>query len=259
MIGSYLCNPKPGEEPAKGEKKAGKENDYAAEMEAMKQPIFSHMMKLLTTMYDTKTEYKMEGGKPDFCGDHECPKYEVLCKNEFYEVRKYPPAKWVETDICKKDHKEIEMGGNPIEKAFHRLYGYISGKNDKKEKIEMTVPVLVHVKNMKEVDHDKKEMEMKFYLAKDAPKPENPDVKIVESKEVVFYVKMFGGWVLDSLWKPKTHKFHKILTSFNQKVDEEFGVLGATYDKPSKFLNRHNEILMKAADQKENAKYCKME
>ena len=55
--------------------------------------------------------------------------YEVVKKNEVYEIRKYSDRLAIETDTSNE--------GN----SFRKLFNYISGNNDKNEEIKMTTPV----------------------------------------------------------------------------------------------------------------------
>merc|ERR1712188_88276 len=56
-----------------------------------------------------------------------------------YEVRRYPRSFWTATTVTGKN---MDKAGS---EAFMRLFRYISGDNELKQKIEMTVPVLVSV------------------------------------------------------------------------------------------------------------------
>ena len=91
-------------------------------------------------------------------------KYEIIDKNEVYEIRKYSDRLAVETS----------MAG--IDSNFRKLFNYISGRNEAQEKIAMTTPVTQVEKNGN--------MTMQFYLpskfnSRNAPSPSREDVKIV--------------------------------------------------------------------------------
>ena len=55
--------------------------------------------------------------------------YEVVSKNEVYEIRKY------------SDRLAVETMTSGIDSNFRKLFNYISGRNDTQEKIKMTTPV----------------------------------------------------------------------------------------------------------------------
>jgi effector-binding domain-containing protein len=61
-------------------------------------------------------------------------KYNVLKKDDRFEIRDYAPQILAEIIV----EGDIEQAGN---KAFNRLFRYISGENRSRDKIEMTTPV----------------------------------------------------------------------------------------------------------------------
>jgi hypothetical protein len=61
-------------------------------------------------------------------------KYNVLKKDDRFEIRDYAPKILAEIIV----EGDIEQAGN---KAFNRLFRYISGENRSRDKIEMTAPV----------------------------------------------------------------------------------------------------------------------
>ena len=88
--------------------------------------------------------------------------YQVVKKNEFYEIRKYSDRLVIETNSTQ---------GN----GFRKLFNYISGNNEEKKEIKMTVPVTQEVKNGN--------MTMQFYLPSkfnktNTPKPSNSEIKV---------------------------------------------------------------------------------
>ena len=61
-------------------------------------------------------------------------KYKVVLKEQSFEVREYEPHILAETLV----DGDFDKAGN---KAFSRLFKYISGNNNSRQKIEMTAPV----------------------------------------------------------------------------------------------------------------------
>ena len=61
-------------------------------------------------------------------------KYKVVSRDRNYEIREYAPHVIAETVV----EGTLEDAGN---KAFNRLFAYISGKNRSRGKIAMTAPV----------------------------------------------------------------------------------------------------------------------
>ena len=89
--------------------------------------------------------------------------YEVVKENRNYEIRKYSDRLVIETN---------SIQGN----GFRKLFNYISGNNEKKEEIKMTVPVTQEIKDGN--------MTMQFYLPSkfnkdNAPKPSNSEIKVL--------------------------------------------------------------------------------
>ena len=63
------------------------------------------------------------------------PAYQVIQKNEIYEVRTYAPFIVAQTEVS----GSFDTAGR---KAFRILFNYISGENQQKENIQMTAPVI---------------------------------------------------------------------------------------------------------------------
>merc|ERR1712168_162979 len=185
-------------------------------------------------------------------GDYQQVPYETLQKLDGYEERRYPSVKWACTEATYDVEDDDEETGDdseemslmkmmqwmtdkksrkkkPQNKMFMKLFRYISGVNKERQEIEMTVPVLSTMTPME----GKMKKQMCFYLTKEAqknpPQPEDPDVKIDQNKEMVVFVKQFGGYAMkDSVWADEVD-FSKYLT--------------AGYDSPMKFWNRRNEVM----------------
>ena len=103
--------------------------------------------------------------------------YEVVKENKNYEIRKYSDRLVIET---------ISMQGN----GFRKLFNYISGNNEQKEEIKMTVPVTQEIKNGN--------MTMQFYLPSkfnkdNAPKPSSSEIEILNIKGGYFAVIKYAG------------------------------------------------------------------
>lgn len=153
--------------------------------------------------------------------------YEVVKKNEVYEIRKYSDRLAIETDISNK--------GN----SFRKLFNYISGNNDKNEEIKMTTPVTQIEK--------KGNMTMQFYLPsrfnkENIPSPSNPDVKILNIKGGYYAVIRYSGRASD-----KNFIKHKSILENELKKDNMIILsppIKATYDGPFTLpMNRRNEAM----------------
>ena len=153
--------------------------------------------------------------------------YEVVKKNEVYEIRKYSDRLAIETDISNE--------GN----SFRKLFNYISGNNDKNEEIKMTTPVTQIEK--------KGNMTMQFYLPsrfnkENIPSPSNPDVKILNIKGGYYAAIIYSGRTSD-----KNFIKHKSILE-NELKKDDMSILSppikATYNGPFTLpMNRRNEVM----------------
>ena len=155
--------------------------------------------------------------------------YEVVSKNEKYEIRKY------------SDRLAVETMTSGIDSNFRKLFNYISGRNDTQEKIKMTTPVTQVEKNGN--------MSMQFYLPskfnlENVPNPTRKDVKIINIKGGHFAVLRYSGRASDGNFL----KHKKILEDELKK--NNLSILSppmrATYDSPFTLpMNRRNEAMFK--------------
>ena len=160
---------------------------------------------------------------------YEEPNYEVVQKNEIYEVRKYSDRLAVET---------LDSGS---ENNFRKLFNYISGRNEDNEKIKMTTPVTQFEKDGN--------MSMQFYLpskfnSKNAPKPTRENVRIVNIEGGFYAVIRYSGRASD-----KNFIKHKDILLKELKINNILTLsppIRATYDSPFTLpRNRRNEAMFK--------------
>jgi hypothetical protein len=155
--------------------------------------------------------------------------YEVVKKNEIYEIRRYSDRLAIETVISNQGS------------SFRKLFNYISGNNENKEEISMTTPVTQVEK--------KGNMTMQFYLPsrfnkENIPSPSNPDVKILNIKGGYYAAIIYSGRTSDKNFI----KFKKILE--NELKKDDISILSppikATYDGPFTLpMRRRNEAMFK--------------
>ena len=157
------------------------------------------------------------------------PNYEVVQKNEIYEVRKY------------SDRLAVETINSGSENNFRKLFNYISGRNEDNEKIKMTTPVTQFEKDGN--------MSMQFYLpakfdSKNAPKPIKENVRIVNIEGGYYAVIRYSGRASD-----KNFRKHKDILLKELKIDNILTLsppIRATYDSPFTLpMNRRNEAMFK--------------
>ena len=157
------------------------------------------------------------------------PNYEVVQKNEIYEVRKY------------SDRLAVETINSGSENNFRKLFNYISGRNEDSEKIKMTTPVTQFEKDGN--------MSMQFYLpakfdSKNAPKPIKENVRIVNIEGGYYAVIRYSGRASD-----KNFIKHKNILLKELKINNILTLsppIRATYDSPFTLpMNRRNEVMFK--------------
>ena len=127
----------------------------------------------------------------------ERPPYELLkIIGDNIEIRKYPPSKWV----CTKSAGEANEISNYSSSMFHKLFSYISGQNDKKQKVQMTSPVTVDYKastNEKITPKSNVQMAMRFFVPvenqNNTPTPTG-DAYLEDIPEMIVAVIRFGGY-----------------------------------------------------------------
>jgi len=155
--------------------------------------------------------------------------YEVMKKNNIYEIRKYSDRLAIETSISNEGS------------SFRRLFNYISGNNEKNEEIKMTTPVTQIEK--------KGNMTMQFYLPSrfnkdNIPSPSNPDVKILNIRGGYYAAIIYSGRASD-----KNFIKHKSILE-NELKKDDISILSppikATYNSPFTLpLLRRNEAMFK--------------
>ena len=155
--------------------------------------------------------------------------YEIVKKNEVFEIRKYSDRLAVET---------IEHNQNS---GFRKLFNYISGNNKTNEEIKMTTPVTRVEKNGN--------MSMQFYLPskfnlENVPNPSREDVKIINIEGGYYAALRYSGRASDGNFL----KHKKILENALQKTNVSIisPPIRATYDSPFTLpMNRRNEAMFK--------------
>ena len=153
--------------------------------------------------------------------------YEVVSKNEIYEIRKY------------SDRLAVETMTSGIDSNFRKLFNYISGRNDAQEKIKMTTPVTQVEKNGN--------MTMQFYLPSkfnkdNVPNPSRSDLKIIKIKQGYYAVIRYSGRASE-----KNFIKHKEILE-NELKKDNISIVGpaikATYNGPFTLpMLRRNEAM----------------
>ena len=158
---------------------------------------------------------------------YEQASYQVVQKFENFEIRAY------------QERYVIQVRYNSEDGGFQKLFNYISGKNQKSEKIEMTTPVTQYAAGNQQV--------MQFYLPdrfdqNNTPLPLNNSVEITSIKAGYFAVIRYSGFASDKNFL----KHSSILKNSLEKENIQFidPPIKATYNGPFTLPNlRRNEAM----------------
>lgn len=143
-------------------------------------------------------------------GKYETPEYEVVMKEEAFELRKY-----VDFYIV-----EYENSEDPdVNSGFGTLFKYISSDNKANEKISMTVPVIQEQTNEKKT--------MAFVVpgkySEHVPEPNNRNLKVKKFDEGLFAAIQYSGF-------PSTSKEARMRKKLEEWIQEK------GYQKQSNFM-----------------------
>ena len=177
--------------------------------------------------------------------------YSTLIKEDTLEVRLYEPHILAETLV----DAEFDSAGN---KAFKRLFNYISGNNTAQAKVAMTAPVGQEQASQKisitapvAQQANNKQWAVSFmmpasYSIDTLPKPKDPSVTVRQVPAQYIAAIEYSGF-----WSQKNYQQHK------NKLDawikqKEFTVIGepiwARYNAPfTPWFLRRNEVLIPIA------------
>jgi len=180
------------------------------------QGILNGISNLLTNAFG--------GGNTGEVDDYQNAPYEVIQKYDGYEERFYPSRLWVCTQSSSNN------GG------FMKLFRYISGANARKQKIDMTVPVMM--------THSEKGVEMCFYMTQstqsNAPAPTGEGVYLSQKKGMTVYATSVGGYPDHAT---EAAKFRDVLERGRASQVDFSQYMSMGYDSPMKILNRRTDYM----------------
>ena len=168
---------------------------------------------------------------------YEGAQYRVIVEEGAFELREYPELVLASTPM--------RFEGTPDDGSFMRLFRYISGDNEAKEKIAMTVPVFMDKEQAGEEGQDGR---MGFVLPRKvaeagAPEPQREDVQLKRRPAGTYAVRRFSG----RLDRAASEKAEAELRQWIAKRGWEAvaGVEVAGYDPPwTPGPLRRNEVLI---------------
>ena len=165
--------------------------------------------------------------------------YDIVYKNNIYEIRNYSERLVVQVSYTKQN------------RAFRKLFNYISGSNINSTKINMTTPVTESTKismTTPVTQYNENDVKvMQFYLPsnftiKNAPKPTDNDLKIMVVEQGYYAVIEYSGRLTDKNF----NKYKKILKDnlLKDSIEILSSAIRATYNGPFTlpFLRR-NEVM----------------
>jgi len=180
-------------------------------------------------------------------------KYKVVIKTKDFELRDYPPHVVAETVV----EGTLEDAGN---KAFRRLFGYISGKNRSGDKIAMTAPVSQKPASEKiamtaPVGQQRAEggWVVSFtmpisYTLKALPVPEDPDVKLRQVPARRMASVQYSGTWSESRYLRYRQELELWIEKNGLRIQGE--PVWARYNSPfTPWFLRRNEILIPVGSQ----------
>ncbi|XP_027356838.1 heme-binding protein 2-like [Abrus precatorius] len=192
--------------------------------------LFSLLSSLLLVSFSG-----VSGEIPNACKNYECPHYTVVEKGNGYEIRRYDSLVLISNSPVQGDSfVEATRDG------FIRLFSYIHGDNNKKQKIKMTAPVITQVSP----SNGNSTYDVSFYVPKanQANPPLAKGLGVVRIKSTYAAIRQFGGFVTDSNVGKEVEALSTSLagTKWSSAVQKSYAV--GQYNAPYELTNRVNEI-----------------
>ncbi|XP_022110840.1 heme-binding protein 2-like [Acanthaster planci] len=170
-----------------------------------------------------------------------------------YEVRNYAKSTWVTTSESTIEGPSTERSNKNRRDMFFKLFDYISGKNEKNEKIEMTVPVLRKI-TPGAGPFCKTTKDMSFYVTEefqgDPPAPSNEDVYVTHLPAQRVVVKTFSGYTTEAKDLEEATQLAE-LTKDKYDLEQNY-FFAAGYNSPWRFVGRRNEVWFVVKGERQN-------
>merc|ERR1712029_846126 len=159
-------------------------------------------------------------------GEDENAPYTVIQKYDDFEERFYPGQIWV----CTRNSGKRA--------GFWKLFGYISGDNNRNQKIDMTVPAMF--------TYNEKDEEMCFSMTSatqiDPPVPNNSDVYLSQKEDLTVFARSVSGY---PDFGEEAEKLKNMLQiGLASQVDFSSYIV-MNFNSPRKIINRRTDIMYK--------------
>lgn len=176
----------------------------------------------------------------------ERPPYIVLEKiDDYTEIRHYEKTKWACTSASGQADALQAKDQSPM---FGKLFQYISGANEEKQKISMTSPVTFAYQSAEKMEKNSDvNMAMRFFVPNEhqgkTPEPTG-EVYLEEDPEMTVAVIRFGGY---AQMADRITKRDELIQKLGARASEYdcVNMIAAGYDPPFKPIGRTNEVWLK--------------
>ncbi|MFN5422201.1 MAG: SOUL family heme-binding protein [bacterium] len=159
--------------------------------------------------------------------------YQVIKKEDDFEIRYYPPATFATIQSSAKSYRELGSSG------FRKIAGYIFGNNETSSKIAMTSPVHMDITN--------EGSSMSFVMPSEydidnLPRPNDASVKLHKTPGEYAAAISFGGFANDASINKYAAQLERSLQEKGIKTTGHFRYLG--YNPPYQLVGRKNEVIV---------------
>jgi len=158
--------------------------------------------------------------------------FTIIDSYETIEIRQYEASLFTSVQMPSNNYRKTSS------KGFSVLAGYIFGGNDKEEKIAMTSPVTMSLKDSITMLF----IVPKKYTRDNLPIPNDSSIEFKDIPEKKVAAISFVGWANDSKIASFKKKLIDVLNSKGIKYTDNFYFLG--YNAPMEVFNRKNEIIV---------------
>ena len=158
--------------------------------------------------------------------------FTIIDSYETIEIRQYEASLFTSVQMPSNNYRKTSS------KGFSVLAGYIFGGNDKEEKIAMTSPVAMSLKDSTTMLF----LVPKKYTRDNLPVPNDSSIEFKDVPEKKVAAISFGGWANDSKIASFKKKLIDVLNSKGIKYTDNFYFLG--YNAPMEVFNRKHEIIV---------------